>query len=77
MMAVAPASSAFLAAIFRALEADWQEERDLTARVATLSAMGCSLSEIAEQLEVPSVKVRNAFIRLRRIAPQLIREEMQ
>lgn len=69
--------SAFLVSVFRALDADWEEERDLAARIATLAALGCSFSEITEQLEVSPAAVRDAVIRLRRVAPQLIREEMQ
>lgn len=76
-MPPAPARSAFLADVFRALDADWRKERDLTARVATLAAMGCSLSQITAELDVHPARVRNAIVRLRRVAPQLIREEMQ
>lgn len=69
--------SAFLADLYRALDADWASERDLTARVATLSALGFSLPQMASELNVSAVRIRNAIVRLRRIAPQLVKEKME
>jgi hypothetical protein len=74
----APAArSAFLTSLFRALDADWEEERELTARVATLAALDLSFAQITEQLGIDPIKVRGAVLRLRRVAPQLLREGMQ
>ena len=74
-MQPAPAQSSFLHSVLAALDADWASERVFLARVAVYAADGWSLSQITDKLDVPPVRVRNAIVRLRRVAPDVLREE--